>query len=191
MRNHKPFLCMTILMLTWSLYAGEGEDNPPSHFEPIVTNQHFDIGAGFGLDYGGLVGVKFSYMPLPYFSVFGGAGYYLYTLGWNVGINGYILPATTRNVFRPYIQIMYGVNAGTVVIGKSSYNAVFYGFTPGIGTAIRFGDAKRHGFDVNLNIPVRNKKFEDQMDLIKADPAVQDVGEPLPVAFSMGYHISF
>lgn len=68
---------------------------------------------------------------------------------------------------------------------------MFLGPTPGVGFEFMFGAGKNHGFDVDVNFPIRSKDFDDQVDEMKADPEVGEVAEPLPFAVSVGYHREF
>lgn len=155
-----------------------------------VKAQHFDFGAGFGLDYGGIVGIKTTGLLAKHLGIFASGGFYLFTFGWNLGVQGYFLPTDTKTLFRPYAQVMYGVNCGTMVVGASEYNKIYFGFSPGFGTAFRFGGTRKHGFDVNLSFPIKDKDFKKQIDRMNDDPMVSDVNMPLPVLFSIGYHLS-
>ncbi|MCX6277038.1 MAG: hypothetical protein NT004_02945 [Bacteroidetes bacterium] len=164
-----------------------GKEKPKSKYE-----QHYvDLGVGFGLDYGGLIGIKIAYLPIPYVSVFASGGYYLFGFGWNVGATWHILPSTSRYTLRPNIKLMYGVNGGTMVASADQYNKMFYGVTPGAGLEIMFGKRKKNGIDFDLNFPIHGKDFFDQIDAMKADNNLSDVQTPLPVAFSLGYHHEF
>jgi hypothetical protein len=160
--------------------------------EKSKYERHFvDLGVGFGLDYGGLVGAKIAWLPIPYVSVFAAGGYYLFGFGWNTGATWHILPSASRYTLRPNIKLMYGVNGGTMVSGTDKYNKMFFGVTPGAGLEIMFGKSKKNGLDFDLNIPIHGQDFRDQVDAMKADPAISGVKDPLPVAFSLGYHHEF
>jgi hypothetical protein len=156
-----------------------------------AVKHFFDLGIGLGLDYGGIIGAKLSYiLPFPYISIFGAAGAQLLGFGWSVGTTFHILPETNKYVFRPNLKIMYGINRSTKVVGKSMYDKMFTGWTPGIGLEFMFGKMKANGFDIDLNYPIGSTKFNDQMDKINDDPQVGEV-TMLPVAFSFGYHHEF
>jgi len=152
---------------------------------------YVDLGIGFGLDYGGLAGIKIAYLPIPCVSVFASGGYYLFGFGWNAGATWHILPSTSRYTLRPNIKIMYGVNGGTMVASADEYNKMFYGVTPGAGLEIMFGKRKKNGIDFDLNFPIHGSDFFDQINAMKADKNLADVTTPSPVAFSIGYHHEF
>jgi hypothetical protein len=163
--------------------------------EPKVIQQHIhhkiDLGAGFGLDYGGFIGVQAGYSPVKHLIVFGAAGYHLIKFGWEVGAKGLFLANTTKNTVRPYGKIMYGNNAVIVVQGIDEYNKTYVGLTAGVGTQLRFGKTKQHGIDIDLNVPFRTQTFKDDYDNVKNDPMVDITQDLLPVAISIGYHHEF
>lgn len=156
-----------------------------------IKNHVFDFGAGYGLDYGGLVGVKASYiLPFPHISIFGAAGVQVKGFGWNAGTTFHILPENNKYLFRPNVKIMYGINRSTIVIGASKYDKMFTGFTPGVGFEFMFGRKKANGFDLDLNIPISSQKFTDHLEMIDNDPYIGPM-TMLPIAFSIGYHHEF
>jgi outer membrane protein len=154
-------------------------------------NHTFDLGVGLGLDYGGIIGVKGSYiLPIKQLSVFVAAGAQLLGFGWNVGTAFAFLPANDQRSFNPYVKFMYGINRSTKVSGKSEYNEMFTGFTPGIGSSFMYGKKKASGFAVDLNYPVGSSEYKAQMDEIENDPEVSSI-MVLPVTISIGYHHLF
>lgn len=172
-------------------YAQESVGVGSETQSPEVSNHFFDLGVGLGLDYGGLIGAKLSYiLPFPYLSVFGAAGIQPLGLGWNVGTTFHILPQNTKYVFRPNVKLMYGINRSTIVVGASEYDKMFEGWTPGIGFEVMFGKRKANGFDIDLNIPLGSSALEKHLNKIEADPRGITM-QMLPIAFSMGYHHEF
>ncbi len=162
-------------------YSTEEKNNETVH------NQ-FGLGIGFGLNYGG-IGMNLTYAPIKYISVTGHAGFNFIDFNAGIGLNAYILPRTKS--YRPNLKVLYGYNAVIINIGLPSYNETYYGVTFGLGNEIRFGKKNAHGFDVDLLIPVRDEKFSDDFDAMKADPRVEVLSEPLPFAISVGYHFDF
>ena len=143
----------------------------------------FNFGVGLGLDYGG-IGVKISGYPVKHFGLFGGAGYNLVKVGYNLGAIGRILPG--KRVC-PYVTGMYGSNAVIVVQNASNFNKVYYGPTLGGGIELHFGSGQNF-MNFGLLIPIRPQEFYDDWDRIKALPNVTDATDPLPVGISVGYH---
>lgn len=190
------FLMMTGLLSTalWAddeIVVGENSQTEIVYSKNVPANHFLDIGAGIGLDYGGLAGVKVAYLPIPYIAVFGSFGWYMVSAGWQAGVQVNVPAANTANVFRAHAKLMYGVNGATVVVGKSSLDKTFYGFSPGIGVELRFGSKKSNGFDVDLTFPIHGSEWESHLSLIEHDPQIASFNRPLPVAFGIGYHHSF
>jgi hypothetical protein len=148
----------------------------------------FDMGFGLGLDYGGLLGGKISLVPFKYVSVFGSLGYHLVDFGWQVGGTFYFIPKTNTNYIRPYFKAMYGTNRVIMIEGAEYYNKNYKGATPGIGCEFRFGRSRSSGLNIDINIPIESQEFKDDWETIKDDPAVVEMQDPFPIAFSIGYH---
>lgn len=167
--------------------ANKGEELKP---EKIELKKIFDIGFGFGLDYGGLIGVKATFIPIKHLGVFVSAGYHLVSFGWQIGATGYILPKTNLKKIRPYAKAMFGSNRAIFVEGDSDRSKNYLGFTPGVGVEFRFGIKASHGLNVDLNFPISSSVFKDDFDDLKNDPNYE-ITDPLPVAISLGYHFEF
>ena len=150
-----------------------------------------DGGVGIGLDYGGLIGAKATFYPVPYMGIFAAAGYELIALGWNVGIIGRFIPADGKHGIRPYLKAMYGVNGATKVTGKSGYDKMFYGFTVGFGLETRFGKKKKSGINLDLNVPFRSPEYFDQIDRMKNDTQIKMTNSSIPITISVGYNVEF
>lgn len=154
----------------------------------IEIKRTVDIGAGLGLDYGGLVGFQSSYMPIKYLGIIVSAGYHIVAFGWQVGLKGFILPKTNLKKVRPTVKIMYGSNRVIVVDGASQYNESYLGFSPGAGVEFRFGTKKTHGLNIDLNVPINSSEFNDDYQTLKDDPNIDVLAPPSPLAISVGYH---
>ena len=150
-----------------------------------------DFGLGLGLDYGGLIGVKASFYPIPYMAVFASGGWEIVALGWNVGVLGRLFPAGGVKHVRPYVKVMYGVNAAIKVEGWSAYDELYYGVTPGIGMEARFGKMRRSGLNADLNFPIRDGSYFNDLNEIRNNPQIEMKSTPLPITVSIGYHFEF
>ena len=111
--------------------------------------------------------------------------------GWNVGIKTLFIAKTSQHAFRPFLKAMYGCNSVIVVDGADHYNKVYNGFTVGLGMEFRFGKKKQTGFNLDFNVPLRTGDFWSDWNDLKNDPAVDVVIDPIPVAFSIGFHHEF
>jgi hypothetical protein len=175
-------------------------DEQTFHSKEKVTIHHmYDLGFGFGIDYGGFLGAKFEVSPFDRLGIFVSGGYYLIGFGWQAGVLGYIIPKTTEKTFRLAGKFMYGTNSvimvvneqgGSTIVGDE-YNKIYTGATIGLVGQLRFGTYKKNGFDVELNYLFRDSGFYDDYNRMKNDPRLTDVTEPLPVSFSIGYHHEF
>ncbi len=155
-----------------------------------IPKRFFDIGFGLGLDYGGLIGTKLSFLPIQHISLFGAAGLQLLGFGWNVGSTLHLLPENSKHAVRPNVKIMYGINRLTKIVGASEYDKMFTGWTPGVGLKLMFGKEKANGMAIDINFPIGSQEFKDKMEKIDNDPRVE-ITFFLPVAFSIGYHRKF
>ena len=186
------FLVISNLMIA-SLIAQENieqvEEKSKSETAISIPKNNFDIGIGLGCDYSGL-GIKFSYLPISSLSTFVSGGFAFVDFGWNVGICSHIIPKKSKHVFIPHIKAMYGYNEIIWLFDTKKYNSLYYGFTTGIGVEYRFGENKKHRFDLDINLPFRSQEFKDDFRIIDANPDV-DIKKPLPLAFAIGYHWEF
>jgi hypothetical protein len=143
------------------------------------------LGPGMGLDYGGLIGGKIEYLPVKNFGLYGGLGYNLLSVGWNVGATYKILPDKRVS---PNLMLFYGYNGVTKVDGGfSEYEMTSYGVTIGGNLDIRIG-SRGDKLSVGLFVPIRSQKFMDNYDAMKNDPRIEVKSELLPIAISVGYN---
>lgn len=164
----------------------------PKPAKPEVYVHHkIDLGVGLGLDYGGLLGIQLGYSPVKHLLLFASGGYHLIEFGWEVGAKGIILQNTSKNIFRPYLKLMYGNNAVIYVEDNDKYHDTYRGLTPGLGVQLRFGAQKKNGLDIDLNFPIHTNRFKDDYDMMKNDPSVEITQDLLPVAISVGFHHEF
>jgi hypothetical protein len=190
----RVFLAIIIFLISCSgfaQYQARKDSLNKAYLNAVTTRHWVDLGLGFGLDYGGLIGAKAAFIPMPYLSVFVAGGWELIGLGWNLGVTGRILPVGGLQKIRPYAKVMYGVNGVIKISGKPIYDQMFYGISAGIGMETRFGPSRRDGFNIDLNIPFRSPEFFDQVNVIQADPTVTMTNSILPFTFSLGYHHEF
>ena len=189
MKIHLVFIF--VLLIVGSSYSQDFGQNVVNAQKveqvPQYLHQKFDAGFGFGLDYGGLTGLKVVYSPIKYLAVFASGGYHLVAFGWQTGVAGYALPRTNQKVFRLYGKVMYGSNRVIIVDGSSQYNKNYFGFTPGIGVEFRFGGLKKHGMNIDLNVPISSKEFTEDYDYLQNHTSIE-MGPVSPVTISFGYH---
>jgi hypothetical protein len=185
------FLCITCL-LSVSMYAQTNASSfeQPGNPDEIEIKRTVDIGFGFGLDYGGIIGAKVAFVPIKHLSIFASGGYHMVAFGWQVGIIGYILPKINLKKIRPYVKVMYGSNRVIVVEDASQYDKNYIGFTPGAGVEMRFGATRSNGINIDLNFPINSSEFNEDYNDLDNNPYIE-MSSPLPIAFSIGYHFEF
>jgi hypothetical protein len=175
----KLFLMIAVAATVAIPLWAQSEDEVPD----ITGEKELYLGFGSGFDYGGFGG-KLEYSPVRHWGLFGGLGYNLLSLGWNVGISYDFLPDATVS---PTICTFYGYNAVSVVENAEEYNMTSYGVTFGGGINIRFGESWDK-LSINLFIPLRSKKFMDNYDAMKNDSRIEMKRALFPIGLSIGYN---
>lgn len=139
------------------------------------------VGLGLGLDYGG-VGLRAEFLPSKYIGLFGGGGYNLQDISYNVGVSYKILP---DNRVTPVITAMYGYNA----VIKIPYWAKTY-FGPSLGAGCEIGAKQSDNkLSLILFVPLRNDDFHNRYNELKEE-GYQFKPGAIPVAFSIGYNFA-
>ena len=139
------------------------------------------LGLGLGIDYGGF-GMRYTFLPTPTIGLFGSLGYNLAGAGYNVGAQ-FKFPSTKRA--QGYLIGMYGYN-GVIVVSNS--RSIFYGPSAGVGLELRGKNKEDNFWNFELLVPFRDAAFQKQIDAWKSLGV--SVSEPLPIAFSIGYHFN-
>jgi hypothetical protein len=165
--------CLSFLIFTAPGTFAQGQPKP--------SNSSLTLGLGLGLDYGG-IGIRPTYRIVPEAAVFLGFGYNFVGTGYNAGATWRILP---EKRFTPAASIMYGYNAFIMIAGAEQYNKVYYGLSLAGGVEIKL--ASGANFNIELVFPMRSPAFKEDVRNIQKLVNV-DLPNPLPVAFSFGYH---
>lgn len=140
-------------------------------------------GVGLGIDYGGIFGIRAEYQPIKNMGVLGGLGYNLNGFGFNFGAAYYLFPEWKA---QPYVMALYGYNSVIAISGMTEYNKTYYGFSTGIGFAVRTKD-KGNKLVFELFKPFRNQQFKDDYDDLKKNPSIQ-LNQLFIFTFSVGYN---
>jgi hypothetical protein len=115
---------------------------------------------------------------------FGGIGYNLLGAGLNVGAAYRLIP---KSRLCPYLGAMYGYNAVIKVDGMEEYNKIYYG--PSFSAGLEIWSKKRPSFlNIEFILPLRSQEYHDAITSLKNNPNVIFTVEPIPIAFSIGYH---
>jgi len=144
-----------------------------------------NVGLGIGMDYGG-IGGRITFLPVKRLAVFAGVGYALVNFGYNLGAQLRIIP--DKN-FCPTFGVMYGYNGIIKVQNASTYDKIYYGTSLSGGIEMHFG-GKQNFMNVELIVPFRSQAFYDDWDKLKQNSSVSIQSDPLPIAFSIGYHFA-
>ena len=144
--------------------------------------QQVFLGLGSGLDFGG-IGGKIEYLPVKHLGIFGGLGYNLVSVGWNVGATFKIMPDKRVS---PNLMFLYGYNKVFITFGVPEYNLTTYGVTIGGNLDVKIG-RKGNKLSVGLLVPIKSQEYKDHLEIIKND-AIVDVFFDLPVAICVGYN---
>lgn len=144
----------------------------------------FTMGLGLGLDFGG-IGARLTLSPVKSVGLFAGLGYNLVGFGFNGGVRFRLAPDKRVN---PTLLAMYGYNGVIKVVDLEQYDESYNGFSMGGG--IQLNSKKNQNYwSFELLIPFRSQQFHDDFDVVDNDPRVE-ISKPLPVAFSIGYHMA-
>ncbi|MDR2564154.1 MAG: hypothetical protein LBC98_09495 [Prevotellaceae bacterium] len=150
------------------------------------SSEKFYLGPGFGFDYGG-IGVKAEFLPVKNVGIFGGLGYNLASLGWNIGADYRITP---DKKICPNLIAMYGYNgvlqlkgsSGSIVETHTSHSITF-----GAGIDVKVGQ-KGNKISIYLLIPIRSSEFMDVYNFYKDAGAIER--ELMPIGISIGYNFA-
>jgi hypothetical protein len=154
---------------------------------PMVQAQssfNGSIGIGGGLSYGGL-GAQINYHPIEKMSVFGGLGYNLNALGYNLGLQLHVISPKRLN---PYITAMYGYNTVLLVDAITMESkTTYFGFSTGVGVEFKLKD--KSFLSAEILLPFRPQAYKKAVDDLQS--IGYEIKDPMPVTFSIGYHIRF
>ncbi len=153
--------------------------------EEEETTSKTNIGLGIGLDYGG-IGGRLQFLPIKNLGIYAGVGYAIVGLGYNFGAQLKMLPG---KVVCPTFGVMYGYNGVIKVQGLSQFDKIYYGPSISGGIEIHF-KRKANFLNFELVVPFRSQAFYNDWDTVKNTPGIVISAEPLPVAFSIGYHFA-
>ncbi len=152
--------------------------------EPQGTIVKF--GVGIGLDFGGLIGGRLTFTPVPKLGIFGALGYNLHKASYNTGLTYKFRPDKRVS---PYVNAMYGYNAVIIVDGADQYNKTYYGFSLGGGIELN-GKRTKNYWSFGMNFSLKPKEYFDDMDMLRNNPSIDMGVDPLPVTISVGYHFN-
>lgn len=143
-------------------------------------DEFVDLGLGLGIDYGGF-GVRCTYLPNPHLGIFAAGGNAIAGFGYNVGAMFRIQP---EKRLVPTISGMFGYNGALLVKNASNLSQIFYGPSAGLGAIYK--SANDIGYwHFELLLPFRSANFDKTLN----SSGLNFYTKPLPVLFSVGYHL--
>jgi hypothetical protein len=159
-----------------------GNTNPAE--ENIIWS---GIGAGVGMDYGGL-GINYTAFVAKNVGIFAGVGYAYGGAGYNFGTKLRVIPKKKDAKLNPFILGMWGYNAAFTATGEASLAKVFQGFTTGIGTDFRSKPNSKGYWSLAVLVPFHTEEVKNYKDYL--DKNVPDNYQTWvhSVGFSIGYH---
>jgi hypothetical protein len=174
-----------ICLLAAPAFSQEEKKDEESEYEGYEDDRHIaNLGFGLGLDYGGF-GAQLGFLPVKSISIFGSIGYNFNSAGYNGGIAFLFSP--DKRVC-PKIVAMYGYNAVIIIQGTSQYNETYYG--PSLGGGIHLNSRNNQNFiNIEMFVPFRSSEYKADRKWLQSNSSITGLRDPLPVTFSIGYHI--
>jgi hypothetical protein len=178
-----------VVVANRSKYAEEDKlvISKPSGFSESEFS-YFRFGAGLGIDYGGLIGGRLTFLPDKHLGIFVAGGYALAGFGVNAGIT---LKTRPDKRVSPYFNAFYGYNAAIAIIGASQHNKLYNGFSIGGGVHLKSRRNPTNYWLFGLVVAFRPSQFDRDYDNLFNSGAARGLSKPLPVSLSVGYHFSF
>lgn len=138
------------------------------------------------MDYGGFGG-QLIYYPVKSASVFGGVGYALGGVGFNMGVKYRFIPKKSDARVFPYAMAMYGYNAAIAVVNATQLNKLFYGPSVGVGIDLHPKTEKIGYWSFGLLLPFRSPDVNDYIDMLERDHGADFQNGLFPVGVTIGY----
>jgi len=176
-------LILLVLLAALPLWAEEVEAPP----EPFMARSG-SIGLGYGIPYGGKLGVNADVYFFDAAALTVGFGSYGHTAGYALGLK--YLHGSSRDLWRPQALLLYGVNKALTIrrVPEGDLFESHSGFTLGLGSQFMFGKARRHGFDADLLVVVTSTAFKRLDELEEQGYNISGVSR---FSFSLGYRYAF
>lgn len=160
------------------------EDKVYAAFPDKATWDYTSFGIGIGLDFGG-IGINLTQYLGETLGVFGGIGYNLDKVGYNLGTKLRLHKMFNCKKSAPFLLAMYGYNAVAIIqdrAGDMGPKKTFYGPTYGIGFDYRSTTSSTNYWTFSFLIPVRDSGIKEFFDDHQASETYS-----VPFAISIGY----
>jgi|TARA_R110002096_G_scaffold133252_4_gene284121 hypothetical protein len=176
--NKSTVLFFACLMLSLSAFSQK------DHLSSQAGEANFGI--GFGLPYGG-VGLHIGTNVAKGLNLFGGVGYQIADIGYNLGITkGF----ESKSMAQFYLSGMIGTNAAIKIDGLPQSSKTYFG--PSLGAGIKLNSHRKEGnfWDMGIIVPVRSSAYQNDLDGLKQDPRITGLTEPWPVLLVFAYNFN-
>lgn len=181
--NMRLITLILLLFISLTKVNGQFDENYRKKPARDYAASKFDGGFGFGLDYGGVLGAKVSYLPTKWLGIFGAVGLFIYETGYTVGLQ---FKVSTEKRISGYLTGMYGTNGG-LDLDEGEYTRQYYGAT--IGSGIEIKTKKDNIFwNFELTMPFRDDQLQKDVDEFRSQGHTV-TATTWPVNFSIGFHI--
>jgi hypothetical protein len=147
-----------------SKYAEEDKlvISKPSGFSESEYS-YFRFGVGNGIDYGGLLGARLTFLPDKHLGIFLSGGYALAGFGINAGVT--VKTSPDKRV-SPYFSALYGYNSAIAVFGAVPFKKLYNGFSLGGGVQLKSRRTPTNYWLFGLVIAFRPTQYDlDYTDL--------------------------
>lgn len=179
------FLSLFVLITVAGL-AQNSTDSPESNGHLSSRKGEATLGIGIGLPYGA-IGLRAGVNVVNGLNVFGGVGYQISGVGYNIGVLK-DFPSASMTQF--YLTGMYGTNAAIKVVNLSEYDKLYTGPTFGLGIKINSRKTEGNYWDLGLLVPIRSADYKDAETAVKSDPRISKFQGASPVLIVVGYNFN-
>jgi hypothetical protein len=175
MKSNPMIFILCFFIFTAQLLAQDINQDIPKY-------DKISLGLGIGQVFGGIGGNLLVY-PQNNFGIFGGLGYAIAGVGYNVGVKIRFVSQKIEHTIQPYITGMYGYNTIVFVIDNSALNKMFYGPTIGFGVDYKLNPSKKSYWTTAILVPLRSSEVKDYTYTNNLDLT------QLPFSITLGCHI--
>lgn len=170
-------------------FTGFAQDEPVSdeRKEHLSSKKgETTLGLGMGLPYGAF-GARLGVNVADGFNLFGGLGYQIAGLGYNIG---FLKDFPSKSMTQFYLTAMYGTNAAIKVVGLSEYDNVYSGPTVGLGLKINSRKTEGNYWDVGLLLPFKSTDYKNAETAVRNDSRISQFQGGWPVLIVVGYNFN-
>ncbi len=177
MKLTKLFAVAMLALLSLPLFAQETHTN----FQP---GRNIQLGVGYGLPYGGILGVGVDMYVFEKLALSLGFGSFVNSAGFEAGLKYQL--GNMQSQWRPEAILLYGTNGILPSDDVISQTEVYNGISAGLGTQAMFGKKRQHGLDAGVTYVVTSGLYQRLKELEDYDLETSS-----PLGFYLGYRFAF